>query len=154
MGKITTPEEFYLAYLGAYPGGKILSIAQEADYQKSQQIMEQGLADYIGACTEQEKELFEFFGGEAGGKEPVSLEEALLSVHSRLGDLVARDFVGKLSMEDAAALIRILRAASQAEMVLGGCFDGVTVGEDDIIRHWCNTHAESRDEFLKMIGRG
>lgn len=151
MEKVATPEGFYLAYLEAHQHSKILDAALEVDAVQVNEIMRKGLENHIGVCTGEEKEFFEFFGGE---KAATSLEDAILGVHSRLGDLVARDFVGKLSMDDAAALIRILRATPHIEMILGGCFDGIAVRENDIIRHWCNTHAESRNEFLKMIGRG
>lgn len=145
MEKIATPEGFLLTYMDEYRD-HLLSIAEDIDYQKAKSIMAQGLADYMGVETDAELEFFGFFGGD-GRKEPESLEESLLGVRASLENLVARHFVGGISMDTAAEIIETLRSIPHSCITLGG----VELRADQFKVHWMNSHRERREELLNRL---
>ena len=148
MGKINTEAAFLLAYYDAYPCDKILGIAEEINYQEAQKIMSQGLADHLGVCTEEDTEIFEIFEGDE--KAPEVLESVLLGTHSRLEDMVAKDYISKLSMDEAVMMIRILRKSPHVSFMFGGV-DGVIIRENYIVSRWSNTHRDEKDKFIRII---
>ncbi len=149
MEKVATKETFYLAYCKAYPCDNILKIAEGLNYQQTQEIMVQGLADYLGQMTQEDKAFFGFFSGD-GEKTPSSLDDSLLDAHGRLEEMVSKDYISKLSMEEAITLIWLLRRNPYASFMLGG-LDGVTLDAEYIVSRWSNTHWDARKEFMKKL---
>lgn len=149
MENVTTKEAFLLAYWETYPNDKIFKIAEEINCHEAQKIMSQGLADHMGICTEEDKALFDAFGGgEDKAAEP--LDSVILNTHGRLEEMVAKDYISKLSIEEAVALTRILRRTSYASFTLGG-LDGVILDAEYIASRWSNTHRDSREEFMRKL---
>lgn len=148
MINITTLEAFYLAYLEKFGSGKILIAAAEINPQEAEKMLAQGLADHMGVVTEEDENLFSVFGPAA--KEPEPLDGALLSAHCSLSAMVERDYAEKLSLDEAATLIKILNRTGAK--ILMPC--GAEISADVLKARWMNTHRDKREELLKEVENG
>lgn len=148
MKKITTSEAFYLAYLEKFGSGKLLAAAAEINSQEAEKILAQGLADHMGVATKEDKDLFSVFGSVT--KEPEPLDDALLSAHCSLSAMVERDYAEKLSLDEAATLIKILNRTGAK--ILMPC--GAEISADVLKARWMNAHRDKREELLKEAGNG